>query len=280
MNKHFVTRRHFLGTAAAVAATTFVPAPIFGRDKMRRVMPAPDTLRKVDAFWSAYFGCSPQHLNEARTLVVSHRALAGYDGVLVFRHAHSCIVSVPDSVPEIERSKLRTAQPTEASDPRLLGKAFAVSTDRVQGPAWLGIADRSVFTPVRSKARILGDADAPAIERLALGCDELAWTQSRLLRVQKPLFGLFEGGDLVAVSGHVVLGDVLAYIGVITHHAHRGRGYAKSVVSAAMNGALEKGFIPMWRTPVSNEAAITVARSLGFQPYATTIDVQITEDEF
>ncbi|MFN3485748.1 MAG: GNAT family N-acetyltransferase [Planctomycetota bacterium] len=245
-------------------------------------MTAPETLRRVDAFWAAYFGCRIEDLAAPRTLVVPHQALAGYDGALAFRRGPALVVSVPETVPEIERAQLREAPPERAFDPAFLARVFVVSRDKIAGPAWLGIADRADFrsSPAGREARLLGDADEPAIERLAEGCGELAWKQSKLLQIRKPLFGLFREGDLVAVSGYVVMGNVLAYIGVITHPAHRGKGYAKAVVSAAAEDALNRGFVAQWRTPEANEAAVALARSMGFQPYARTYDVQLVEDEF
>ena len=239
-----------------------------------------DTLRKVDAYWASYFGIQASDIAGRKTLAVPHNALAGFDGALVFRHGDACIVSVPDSTPEIERSKLRAAGPAEAFDPKFLAKVFVISADKVSGPAWLGIADRAEFKSSRSTARILGDPDEPAIERLAEGCGELAWKASKLLQVRKPLCGLFAGPDLVAVSGYVVMGNVLAYIGVITHPAHRGKGHAKAVVSSAVADAFSKGYVVLWRTPESNEGAVSLARAMGFHHYASTYDVQLVETEF
>jgi GNAT superfamily N-acetyltransferase len=243
-------------------------------------MIAADTLKKVDAYWASYFGVAPADLEGRKTAVVTHRALAAYDGALVFRHADACIVSVPEQTPEVERAKLRAATPAEAFDPKFLSKAFVVWSDNVIGPAWLGIADRGSFRPVKSAARVLGDADEAALEKLAEGCGEAAWKQSKLLQIRKPLYGVFDGPSLVAVSGYIVMGDALAYIGVITHPGHRGKGHAKAVVSAAVADALGKGFVAQWRTPQANEGAVALARSVGFEPYASTYDIQLVEDEF
>lgn len=243
-------------------------------------MIAADTLKKVDAYWASYFGVSPADLAGNKTLVVTHAALDTYDGALAFRRGEACIVSVPASTPEIERTKLRAAKPAEAFDPKFLGRVFVINSDKVSGPAWLGIADPANFKPAKSEARVLGDADEDAVQKMAEGCGELAWKQSKLLQVRKPLFGLFSGKDLAAVSGYVVMGNALAYIGVITHPAHRGKGHAKAVVSSAVADAFSKGLVAQWRTPQANEGAVALAKAMGFQPYASTYDVQLVEDEF
>jgi GNAT superfamily N-acetyltransferase len=244
------------------------------------MMPATDSLRKVDAFWAGYFGCAPEDLHGSKTLVVPHAALQGYDGVLVFRHGSACIVSVPETVPPVEREKLGAATPERAFDPEFLAKAFVVWKDRISPPAWVGVCERAEFKPASTTARLLTARDSDAIQRLAEGCGELAWKASKLVLDREPNFGVFVGNDIVAASGYLNMGGVLAYIGVVTHPQQRGKGHAKAVVSATMNYAFEKGLVPMWRTPASHEAAIAVARSLGFSPYAFTLDVQLTEDEF
>ena len=234
-------------------------------------------LRKVDEFWAGYFGCSPENLDEARTLVVPHAALQGYDDVLAFRHGPACIVSVPATVPEIERQKLRGAPPDRAFDPELLAKSLVVWQDRVSPPAWVGVCEPADFEPVPSSARMLTTDNSDEIRRLAEDCGEVA---SELVIDREPTFGIFVGEELVSASGTVNMGGTLAYIGVVTHPRHRGKGYAKAVASASMEYAFEQDLVPLWRTLASNEAAIAAARSLGFRPYAFTIDVQLTPDEF
>ena len=63
------------------------------------------------------------------------------------REGKALIVSVPLRTPEIERKKLLAAEPDEAFDPKFLAKTFVVTTDKVTGPAWVGIADKDDFKP-------------------------------------------------------------------------------------------------------------------------------------
>ncbi len=239
-----------------------------------------EILARVDAFWASYFGCRPEELTSGRTLVVPHAALQGYDGVLVFRHGGGCVVSVPDTVPEIERSKLRQGSPAEVFDPRFLARVFVVSTDSVTGPAWIGIADRSDYRPVKSQARLLGPGDKEALRRLAEGSGEVAWKQGRLMEDREPLFGICLGDVIVAASGYLVMGKTLAYIGVVSHPEHRGRGYAKAAAAAAMEHAFGQGLAAMYRTLHEHASAVKLAESLGFRLYAETYDVRLVQDVF
>jgi hypothetical protein len=47
-----------------------------------------------------------------------------------------------------------------------------------------------------------------------------------------------------------------------------------------MTHALEQNLLPMWRTLDAHETAVQLAGAMGFQKYASTLDVQLTEDEF
>jgi GNAT superfamily N-acetyltransferase len=239
-----------------------------------------DTLKKVDGYWSSYFGCTLEDLNGSATRVFTHAALGSYDGALVFRHGDACIISVPESTPEIERSKLRAAKPAQAFEAAFLARAFVINSDKVTGPAWVGVTDLTAYKPMKSAARLLTAADEAAMREMAEGCGETAWKQSKIAVDRQTNFGLFVGTKLVAASGYLNLGGQLAYIGVITHPDHRGKGYAKSAVTASMSHALEKGLLPMWRTLEAHETAVQLAGSMGFQKYASTLDVQLTEDEF
>lgn len=242
-------------------------------------MISPDTIQSIDAYWSGYFGCTDADLNGKATKVFTHQALGTFDGALVFRRKDSCIVSVPATTPEIERSKLRAAKPAEAFNAAFLARTFVISSDKVTGPAWVGFADKG-FKPVKSDARILTTKDEAAMRELAEGCGETAWKQSKIAVDRQTNFGLFVGGKLVAASGYLNLAGQLAYIGVITHPAHRGKGYARMVASTSMAHALEFNLIPMWRTLDAHESAVALAGTLGFEKYASTLDVQLTEDEF
>ncbi len=243
-------------------------------------MISPETEKKIDAYWAGYFGCSEADLNGKETKVFTHQALGTFDGALVFRRKDACIVSVPATTPEIERSKLRAATPVDAFNAAFLAKTFVISGDKVTGPAWVGFADKGGVKPVKSEARILTPKDEAAMRELAEGCGETAWKQSKIAVDRQTNFGLFAGGKLVAASGYLNLAGTLAYIGVITHPDHRGKGHARMVASASMSHALEVGLLPMWRTLDAHASAVKLAGTLGFEKYASTLDVQLTEDEF
>lgn len=238
-----------------------------------------DRLRKVDEYFAGYFGCTPDDLIGSKTLVVPYASPRGYDGTQLFRHGQACIVSVAEGVSEAARQKLRSTPPDRTFDLEFLAKTFAVTCDLISPPAWVGVCDRADFNPAPTAARLLTARDSDAIGRLAQSFGIGSYNRIReLFSDQSTHFGLFEGSEMVAASSYIVMGDLLANIRVVTHRAHRRTGHTEEVVSAALNEAFEKGLVPLWdsrgRSWIWNELNVTMARSLGFQPYASKIDVQ------
>lgn len=280
MRDHSMTRRRFLRAMAAAAAPTLVPAGALGMTPRDPRPPSPASVRRVDEYCAGYFGCSPRDFSQARTLVLPHEALRGYDGVLAFRRGESCVVSVPDSVPDVDRANLGRLAPAEAFDPRCLSAVFLVRPEKVGSPARLGIADRDSFTPARSGARRLEDRDEDALWSLAGQCGERLWCKIRYYTEPRPLFGLFRGKDLVAIAGYVVVGNAVAHMGTLVPRANRGKGYEREVMSAAVADAVGQGHVALGRTSPETEMTEAWGGSLGFHPYASTLKVEIEEDTF
>ncbi len=277
-----MTRRRFLGNVAAVAAPALLPTSLFT---------APDPLDKIDAYWAEYFGCSVRDLRGDRTVVLPHKALERYDGVYVFNHGASCIVSVPHHVPEIERSQLRGADPAKVLDPGFLSRVFQIHRSRIHDPYELGFADRADFPKVAPRTLLRGDKtletrrlssgpDKYALDLLAHFCRDPRWQRSCQSRFQGSMFGLFSGGTLVAASGYQAIQNCIAATEAIVDLDWHGRGLRRRIVHAAMEDAFDKGLVPFWCTPRRDERDLAGSRSLGFRPYATTMSIQLQEEEF
>jgi predicted GNAT family acetyltransferase len=76
---------------------------------------------------------------------------------------------------------------------------------------------------------------------------------------------------LVAAGKLQDLDEALVHVGVITHPAHRGRGFGRAVVGAMTAHALRAGRAPLYRTLLANAPAVAVARALGYREYARTL---------
>jgi predicted GNAT family acetyltransferase len=66
------------------------------------------------------------------------------------------------------------------------------------------------------------------------------------------------------------------FVGILTHPEYRGQGYGKAVVSAMTEYGIGSGGVLAYRTLSSNNPSVGIARSLGYQEYATTLAVRLT----
>ncbi len=237
-------------------------------------MTAARTVERIDAYWSSFFGCRTEELT-ASTLVVPHVELGDYLGVFLLRRGPACLVSAPaPTVAALSRS-LGSLPPEIVFDAAFLLELFGEQVERIIGPAWYGHVERRLLRPAGvHTGRLLDSGDEAAFHRLAEYCDETEREHSGLEFSQGPLFGCFRESQLVATAGYRVWGGELANIGVLTHPAHRGRGYGRSVVSGITAETLDRGLVPHYRALHTNHASLAVARALGFHEYASSLAVR------
>jgi predicted GNAT family acetyltransferase len=62
---------------------------------------------------------------------------------------------------------------------------------------------------------------------------------------------------------------------ILTHRAHRGRGWATATTSAVVGRALQEGKLLLYQTLETNMASISIARRLGFEQYARHVAVRL-----
>ncbi|ENR5391513.1 TPA: GNAT family N-acetyltransferase [Providencia rettgeri] len=84
------------------------------------------------------------------------------------------------------------------------------------------------------------------------------------------VYGLFFDEKLVAAASMYPWDDknlAIADLGVLTLSEHRGKGYARKLVSAICQIALDKGYQPQYRCQLDNQASLALANSLNLIPY-------------
>jgi len=241
----------------------------------RRVRP---TENRADRYWRDIFGLSPEAFGKTGILVSPHSGhLAGRNAAWVFRHGHSCIVSVPaPMVDELERSApgLEIERIHESESIRRL---FGDRIERTVGPSYQGVCEREDFRPRNSpEVRRLVPADGASLEGLVSACPESEWEESGVDLKSEPLFGYFVGEQITAVGGAIPWAPDAANLAVITHPEHRGKGYATPVVSAVMSHILGEGKAVLYQTLLSNAPAVRIAEKLGCRLYATLTFVALS----
>lgn len=78
-------------------------------------------------------------------------------------------------------------------------------------------------------------------------------------------YGIFEEGELIAVTGErMKMDDFVEISAVVTHPKHTGKGLAKQLVARTANAILKEGKIPYLHVVESNVGAIKLYEKLGF----------------
>jgi GNAT superfamily N-acetyltransferase len=78
-------------------------------------------------------------------------------------------------------------------------------------------------------------------------------------------FGIFKNGQLVAVTGERMrMNDFVEVSAIVTHPNYVGQGYAKQLISHAVNNIFDKNKIPYLHLLESNIGAIKLYEKLGF----------------
>jgi GNAT superfamily N-acetyltransferase len=167
------------------------------------------------------------------------------------------------------REQLAAELPTERLVSRENLSRLLPAPTRLIGPAFVGYA-ASVARVGRS-AEELPNATAPAFDALRRAASTEEWEHAGLDEHAGPIFVELADGDVIAAAGYQRIAGELAHIGVLTHPDHRAAGRGRKVVAAAAERAISLGLMAQYQTLLANTSAIAIARSLGFERFATTI---------
>ncbi len=127
--------------------------------------------------------------------------------------------------------------------------------------------------PADERVRPLTAGDLPAIAALHQANPVAsAFFAAHLIDIG-PFFGVFEDASLVAMAGVHLCDDdisVAAVGGVLTDHAHRGQGHARTTTAAVTRALVDRGIRTIGlNVMTSNTAARSVYAALGFHDVHT-----------
>jgi GNAT superfamily N-acetyltransferase len=240
-----------------------------------------ETRDAVDAYWAAFFGCAPDDLRRAASHVVSHVGLGDYLGVYAMTFEDAApIVSVPPSFLDLARSAATRWTSETVSSPVDLQALLGARAGVAVGPAVVSYLEPTLDHRLTtgSDVQILlpsEPAHRTAVERLGTACTPTEWAHGGGALADTPAVGVFHEALLVAMASYEVWGGRLAHIAVVTHPAFRRRGLGRAAVARLIVHLGEQRVIPQYRTLASNVAALRVATSLGFVPYARSMAVRL-----
>lgn len=234
------------------------------------------TLAELTRYWAGFFGCPPAAIDEAGIKVLPHAELDAYRGVYCFRRGATTLVSVPPDELVDWRLRLGGLDPATFTDAAAMAVHLGLAPERLIGPAALAYADEATLRPLPTAGtRPLTALDEEAHAALRAACAPEEWEHGGSELGLLPLSGRFVRDELVALAGYELWGKRIAHIAVITHPAHRSRGYGAEAVSLLAEGIVARGMIAQYRTLRANTPALLLGASLGFVPYAETLAIRL-----
>lgn len=218
-------------------------------------------------------------LYEIGVRVVPHARPWKDNFAYVFVRESTCVLSVGAHCVDATRERISAMDPASLLTEANLREVFERPIHHTVGPAYQGYAEKEDFLPeISNLGRKLRGEEQEVLQTLKRACEPIAWEHSGIDETNSALFGYFAGEDLAAVAHYSMWAEDAASIGVLTHPRHRGRGYGKAVVSAAMADALEQGYWVIYQTLEANHPSVRLATALGCRDYARTMAVHFVED--
>ncbi|MBI3180162.1 MAG: GNAT family N-acetyltransferase [Deltaproteobacteria bacterium] len=182
------------------------------------------------------------------------------------------MVSTPPDLLATVGATMGSLAPANAFHAEVLAGVLGARLYRVVGPTWFSYTDEAGFKPaVPRDVRPLKPKDKETLLELAMACPPDEWEAAGFEVGQTGLFGGFVGSELACVGRAARFGEGIVGIGVITRPARRGQGLATALVSDLTRRTLEQGFVPQLRMDAENQAAVSMAMALGYEPYAATL---------
>lgn len=234
------------------------------------------TLAAIDRYWAGFFGCSAAALAAPGVRVLPHAELEEYRGIFCLRRGEAALVSVPPDRLGHWRAVLGPLAPGALLDAAGTVRRLGVDPARVIGPAAVAYADATTLRPLPTAGtRLLTALDEEAHAALKAAVSPAEWAHGGSELELLPLAGRFARGELVALAGYEPWGEQIAHIAVVTHPAHRGRGYGAEAVSLLAETVVARGMVAQYRTLRANAPSLRLGASLGFAPYADTLAVRL-----
>ena len=242
-----------------------------------------ETLDTIDRFWARSLGCDRGKLEGAESGIFVRKRRTSYtenhsqtDVDILLKKEQKLVSSSEEARARLEN--LGDLRDIDISYTSL--QEAGLELEELLGPAFLAYADESSFESVPDQEVYrLTSEDKSELEGLVEESDAEEIDNS--IGDKDPetdiMFGRFVDEELVAVSDYKFWDEEIAFISVFVSKDYRGRGFGKEAVSRAAEHSLENGLIPSYRTLEKWSASVNLAKSLGFEKYATTYLLKLKE---
>lgn len=234
-------------------------------------------LKRIEEYWSEFFGISVDKLKSRGIVVVPHKGLSNYNGAWIFKHNLSWIISVPGDMQEkISAKKIEVAEEKidlfkEEKLRGLFGKKIA----KVIGPTFQGYYDQAITGEMSNQIVVLNEQEhQEQIEELSGSGDPKGWLHSGTGENQNYLFGFEHKGKILSIANYKMVSKDVGFIGVYTHPDYRGRGFGQQVVKRAIKDLVSKKKLVLYQTLLSNTSSVDLADRIGVKKFGTNIAIR------
>ncbi len=239
----------------------------------------PKSLDTILDWWAQELGISGADLGSTQPgVTLSGNPLL--PGIFAFRRGGFVRIAASPGKLERIRDGIVDRRVSQIFTPEFWKKYVKEFAGVIVGPALLYYLDRvsedwkSLVAPGGFLIRGLAAMDAGAFSEFASALPAKDREYSGLEFGPQPMWGAFVGKRIVAVSGYDAWPGRISHVCVGVLPDFRGKNLGRSVVLAAVKGALARRRIVQFRTLAGNEPAVALAKTLGFELFGETIYVR------
>jgi GNAT superfamily N-acetyltransferase len=235
--------------------------------------------RRDDVFWAEFLGIDSDEWDLPGISYRVHVGLSGYQGFWCFRRNDRVVVSAPSRWLERLEVLLSGWDQDRLMTCSALAEAIGADFERSIGPAFQGCLEPNRFAH-RAEPHVqkLGSAHANVIGRFRIECGTEAWDDSGLAKADLWRYAYFQDHQITALAGYR---RGRAHAGapcVLTHPNFRGQGRGAAVAAAVVADALANKELLLYQTLESNQAAVRLAITLGYERYGNHVAVRLKRD--
>lgn len=234
-----------------------------------------------DSVWAQFLGVEATDWD---TPGVSYRpqvGLRGYRGFWCFRRKDRVVVSAPQGWVDQLQLLFSGWDQARLLHPPSLAEALGADLERCVGPAFQGCLEPAGFSQRQAlQVRALVPADTDAVETFRRECGASDWETSGLDEAGSWRHAYFDQKKITAMAGYRSRNEGAGDPCILTHPQFRGGGRGTAVANAVVADALSNGKLLLYQTLESNEAAVRMAFSLGYQRYASHIAVRLKREVY
>jgi GNAT superfamily N-acetyltransferase len=234
----------------------------------------PTLTARSRALWESLAGGAPAEFRPALRVTVSPDSRLcppRWVGIVVIADAVIATAPTSDTAHAVQQA-LGALPLSSLTDPGMLSTRLQLLD--MLGPACLAYLDPAEFhqhhDPIAIEQLLPGDED---LRQLIAASSAEDVEESGIKEITSPAFAAREHGTIISAAGYRDWPGEVAHLSVLTAATARGRGLARTVASAALAHAIQRGKLPQWRArPMASRH---VARALGFRELGSQVSIRV-----